>query len=269
MTLYRAAPRDGVAWITGASTGIGRHLALDLARQGYRVAATARDPEGLASLEREAAAQGLGIAAFPCDVRDEAAMERTVAAIESMMGPVVLAVLNAGVYSPTYGERLEAHSFATIFSINVVGVVNALVPVADRMRDRGFGQIALVGSVTAYFGLPATAAYGGSKAALNAIAQSLRYDFDKLNIRLQIINPGFVETPLTAAVHFPMPALMPAGEASRRIAAGLASGGFEIAFPRRLVWPMKALALLPAGLVHRLMYAGTGWGKRRFGRRKG
>lgn len=269
MTLYRAAPKDGVAWITGASTGIGRHLALDLARQGYRVAATARDPDGLASLEGEAAALGLGIVAFPCDVRDEAAMGRTVAAIEDRLGPIVLAVLNAGIYSPTYGERLETLNFSSTFAINVLGVTNALVPVADRMRDRGFGQVALVGSVTAYFGLPVAAAYGGSKAALNSIAQSLRYDFDKLNIRLQIVNPGFVETPLTAGNRFPMPALLPAGEASRRIAAGLRSGGFEIAFPRRLVWPMKVLALLPTGLVHRLMYVATGWDKRRFGRKKG
>ncbi len=268
MTLYRASPADGIAWITGASTGIGRMLALDLARQGWRVAATARDPEGLATLEREATDLGLSITAFPCDVTDEQGMERVVTAVESQLGPIVLAIFNAGVYSATLGERLETLNFATTFSINVLGVIHGLVPVADRMRDRGFGHVAIMGSVMSFYGLPTAAAYGGTKAALNVIAQSLRYDFDRLNIRLQVINPGFVKTPLTSRIRFRMPALVTPEDASRRIAAGLRSGGFEVAFPRRLVWPMKALALLPTSLTYRIMRGMTGWSRNSFGRRR-
>lgn len=268
MTLYRASPKDGVAWITGASTGIGRMLALDLARQGYRVVATSRDAEGLAALEREASGLGLSIAAVTCDVTDERDMDRVVATIENEIGPIVLAIFNAGVYSATLGERLETSNFTTGFSINVLGVTNGLVPVADRMRDRGFGHIAIMGSVMSFYGLPTAAAYGGTKAALNVIAQSLRYDFDRMNIRLQIINPGFVKTPLTARMRFRMPALMTPEDAARRIASGLRSGGFEVAFPRRLVWPMKALALLPAGLTYRIVRRLTGWSKNSFGRRR-
>ena len=268
MTLYRAGPGDGVAWITGTSTGIGRQLALDLAGEGYVVAATARDQKGMASLVREAEGKRGRIVSFPCDVTDEQGMERTAAAIERELGPIVLAVFNAGVYSATHGERLETYNFAMTFGVNVLGVIHGLVPAADRMRDRGFGQIAIVGSVTAYLGMPGAAAYGGSKAALNSIAQSLRYDFDKLNIRLQIVNPGFVDTPLTARTRFRMPALMPAEEASRRIARGLKTGGFEILFPRRLAWPLKAAGLLPAGLAYRLLRRLTGWHRRRFGRAK-
>ena len=268
MTLYRASPKDGVAWITGASTGIGRMLALDLAQQGWRVAATARDPDGLSALEREATASGLNISVYPCDVTDEQGMERVVSAIENEVGPIVLAVFNAGVYSATLGERLETYNFTTTFTVNVLGVMHGLVPVTDRMRDRGFGHVAIMGSVLSFYGLPTAAAYGGTKAALNVIAQSLRYDFDGLNIRLQVINPGFVRTPLTARMRFRMPALMTPQDAARRIAAGLRNGGFEVAFPRRLVWPMKALSLLPTGLAYCIIQGLTGWGRNRFGRRR-
>lgn len=269
MSLYRADPKDGVAWITGASTGIGRQLALDLARKGYVVAATARDEGGLASLTEEAHAAGIGrIVPFLCDVTDEAGMQRTVAAIEKELGPIALAVFNAGIYSPTLGERLEPFNFASVFGVNLFGVIHGLAPVVDGMRDRGFGQIAIIASVTAYLGLPAAAAYCGSKAALNSIAQSLRYDFDRLNIRLQIVNPGFVSTNLTTRYRFPMPAVMSVEDAARRIVTGLISGGFEVAFPRRLVWPMKAMRLLPFSIVHRLVRRMTGWDRHRLSNRR-
>lgn len=265
MTLYRAKPQDGVAWITGASTGIGRQLALDLAREGYTVAVTARDPERMDSLSREAEGSGGRIVGYLCDVTDEQGMDRTVAQIEKDLGPIVLAVFNAGNYFPTHGERLDVYNFTSTYNVNVMGVVFGLVPLADRMRDRGFGQIAFVGSVTSYFGLPSAAAYGATKAALNSMAQSLRYDFDKLNIRLQVFNPGFVATPLTAKNKFAMPALMPVEQASARMAAGLRKGGFEVTFPRRLTWVMKAMTYLPNELQYLIMKRVTGWDKRQFG----
>lgn len=269
MTLYRAKPSDGVAWITGASTGLGRQLALDLARKGYVVAATARDEARLVSLAAEATGMPGRIVPFLCDVANEAAMDRTVAAIEAELGPISLAVLNAGVYTPTLGERLETFNFTATYAVNLLGVVFGLVPVADRMRDRGFGQIAVVGSVTSYFGLPAAGAYGSSKAALNSLAQSLRFDFGKLGIRLQIVNPGFIATPLTAKNNFPMPGLLKVEDASRRLMTGLERGGFEVAFPARLVWPMKLMRLLPQSLRHVLLVRLTGWNGRRFGRKAG
>src|SRR5690606_34055133 len=133
---------------------------------------------------------------YPCDVTDEDGMERAVAAIEKEAGPIVLAILNAGVYLPTRGERMEATNLVRTFQVNLFGVIHGLVPVVDRMRARGHGHIAITGSVTAYFGLPSAAAYGATKAALNNMAEGLRFDFEKMNIRIQIVNPGFVETPL-------------------------------------------------------------------------
>jgi NAD(P)-dependent dehydrogenase (short-subunit alcohol dehydrogenase family) len=267
MTLYRARPTDGVAWITGASTGIGRQLALDLAAEGYVVAATARGEDQLDEVARMAASLKGRILPVPCDVTDAAAMEQALERIEKELGPVVLAVFNAGSYQPTHGDRLEVGNFEATYRVNLMGVINGLVPVVGRMQRRGYGQIAVVGSATAYYGLPAAAAYGSSKAALNSLAQSLKFDFDRLNIRLQVINPGFVDTPQTKKNKFRMPALMPVEKASERIAAGLRTGGFEVTFPRRLTWVLKVATCLPQPLYHWLVRRATGWDKRRLGPR--
>ncbi|MCO6388953.1 SDR family NAD(P)-dependent oxidoreductase [Aliihoeflea sp. 40Bstr573] len=265
MSLYRARPEDGVAWITGASTGIGRQVAIDLARAGYIVAATARDDDKLEEVAEAAIKAGTRgrIVPMACDVKDTAAMERTVDRIEGELGPIVLAIFNAGTYSPTLGERLEVENFHGTFTVNLFGVVNGLVPVSDRMRERGHGQIAITGSVTAYFGLPSAAAYGATKAALNSMARSLKYDFDKLNIRIQVFNPGFVDTPLTKKNKFAMPALMKVEDAGARYVEGLKTGGFEVSFPRRLSYVLKAFGYLPDSLYYRLVRRVTGWDERR------
>lgn len=262
MAIYRASPKDGVAWITGASTGIGRSLALALAREGYTVAATARSDGKLDSVAGEAEAFLGRVIAFPCDVTDRAGMLETVAAIEAQLGGIALAVFNAGNFYPTRGDALDVDNFVRTYEINFFGVIYGLVPVVEKMQERGRGQIAIVGSVTGYGGLPLSAAYGASKAALNNMAESLKFDFDKMNIRVQIINPGFVDTPLTKKVKFPMPALMEVGKAAKRIADGLRTGGFELTFPRRFTWWMKLANLLPHSLYFAIMNWAMGWRKR-------
>ncbi len=259
MPFYRASPDDGVAWVTGASSGIGRELALALARYGYTVAASARSVD---ELEKLAASAGGKIFAFPCDVTDTAACAETVERIEREVGPLALVVLNAGTYAPSRGERLDVKNFDKTIDVNLKGTVNALVPAVAALKAHGRGQIAVVGSLTSYFGLPGAAAYGATKAALNSMAQSLKFDLDKMNIRIQVINPGFVETPLTDKNDFAMPGLMPVEKAAQRIVDGLRRGGFEIAFPRRLAWPMAAVRLLPRALMHWLVTKFTGWDKR-------
>lgn len=262
MPLYRADPKDGVAWITGASTGMGRALSLLLARDGYTVAATARDEENLATLVEEAVGLNGRVLAYPADVRDEAEMATLVDRIEAQAGPIVLAIFNAGSYFPTRGERLEVFNFTRTFEINLFGTLNGLVPVSDRMREHGRGHIVVVASVASYFGWPATAAYGASKAALHNLAEALKYDFDRLNIRIQVMNPGFVATPLTEKNGFRLPALMPAERAAGRIATALKSGGFETTFPRRFTWLTKFLSMLPQPLRYRYVRWATGWRKR-------
>ena len=262
MGLYRARPGDGVAWVTGASTGIGRALARDLARAGYTVAATARDEDRLETLVDESSGGPGRIIPFPCDVTEEAAMLRTVAAIERDAGPIMLAVFNAGTFFPTRGERFEASNIVKTFEINLFGVAYGMVPVLDHMRARRRGHIVLVGSASAYFGWPSAAAYSASKAALNSLAEGLKHDFDKLNIRIQVVNPGFVDTPLTRKNDFSMPALMQVDDAAKRMAEGIRKGGFEISFPRRLNWPLKLLRMLPFSLRYWTVHKLTKWDKR-------
>lgn len=259
MGLYRADPKDGIVWITGASTGIGRALALRLCRDGYTVAATARDEDRLATLATETESLAGKAIAFPCDVTDETGMAKTVSAIEKQVGPIVLAVFNAGNYFPTRGERLDVLNVVKTFEINLFGVIYGLVPTVERMRKRGRGQVVFVASASSYFGWPSASSYGATKAALNNFAEALKYDFDKLNIRIQVVNPGFIDTPLTAKNAFKMPALMPVDKAVERMVDALKTGGFEVSFPRRFTWFLKLLRILPQPLRYWFINRATGW----------
>lgn len=262
MALYRAQPGDGVAWITGASSGIGRQLALDLAAEGYTVAATARNADKLQDMVSIASQFKGKLISLPGDVTDADAMEKIVNQIETEAGPIVLAVFNAGGYFPGKGSRLNIESFSKTYDINVMGVVNGLVPVVEHMKSRGKGQIAFVSSVSGYGGLPLASAYGASKAALINMAEALKFDFDNMNIRLQCINPGFIDTPLTAENTFTMPALMPVDRAVKRITSGLRTGGFELTFPRRFTWWLKLINKLPYPAYFWIVSRTTGSNKR-------
>lgn len=262
LSLFRARPQDGAAWVTGASSGIGREVAKSLAARGYRVIATARSVDKLNTLASEGKGLPGEIIAMPGDVTDETAMAQLVAQIGTEHGGLALAVFNAGLFLPARGERLSVDQFEQTFAVNVMGVVKGLVPAISAMAARGGGQVAIVSSVTGYGGLPLSGAYGASKAALINMAESLKFDFDKMNIRIQVVNPGFVDTPATENNPFPMPALMDVDQAAERIASGLETGGFEITFPRRFTWFLKVMAKLPYPLYFRLVGKGTGWNKR-------
>jgi short-subunit dehydrogenase len=129
------------------------------------------------------------------------------------------------------------------------------------MKARASGRIVLVSSVAGYRGLPRAAAYGASKAALTHLGEALRLSLAPDNITVQVVNPGFVATPLTAKNDFPMPFLMPAEDAAQRILKGLAGSAFEITFPRRFTYFLKLLRILPYGLYFRVL----AWATRRHG----
>lgn len=264
MTVYRASPKDGVAWITGGTSGIGRAVALELLRRGYKVAVTAHSFDLLEQwiAERpEWHGYRDNIFKYACDVTDGAAMAQTVASIIADHGAISLALLNAGTYAPVDGSNLQFQTFRNTLEVNYMGVINGLIPVVEHMKARGKGHVAITGSVTSYAGLPTAAAYGPTKAALNSLAQSLKFDFDRMNIRLQIINPGFVRSELTARNAFKMPGIINAWDAARRIARGFERGGFEIRFPRRLVWPLSIVSLLPYPLYFWIVKKITGFDK--------
>lgn len=263
MDLYRVKPGDGIVWITGASSGIGRELALEMARRGYTVAVTARSKDKLAELKEQSTALAGAIHAFAGDVTDRKAMAELVSDIESAHGPMTMAIFNAGNYYPTAGEALDLDAFEKTYQINMFGVLYGLVPVVERMKAHGRGQVVLVASVSGYSGLPAASAYGASKAAINNMAESLKFDFDKMNIRIQVVNPGFIDTPLTEKNDFAMPALMPVDKAVDRMIRGFEDGRFEITMPRRFTYVLKFLRMLPHPVYFALMSRAMGWRDRK------
>ena len=238
----------GVAWITGAGKGIGKAVTLELASRGWTVAASARTEADLVSVEAEAAAAGGRVVPFVLDITEQTAVSQVVGRIEDRLGGIDLAFLNAGTYVRFGVADFAVEAFGRQIEINVMGTVNCLDPVLARMRQRNAGHIAVVSSLTAYRGLPYASAYGASKAALTNMCEAMKPELDALGIQMTIIHPGFVKTPLTDLNEFPMPFLMEADAAARRIVDGLERGAFEITFPRRLAILLKLARCLPYGL---------------------
>jgi NAD(P)-dependent dehydrogenase (short-subunit alcohol dehydrogenase family) len=228
-------------------------------RHGFRVLATARSIEALESLVQEAASFPGSIIARSVDVTDAELQKRTIDEIEATEGPIVLAFLNAGIYWPMRVHPFDADSFKKVFDVNVGGVVNGLDVLLDRMTARGRGQIAINASVAGYIGLPRAPAYSSSKAALIVMAESLKIETDSLGITLQVVNPGFVKTPLTDKNDHPMPFLMELDDAARFICDGFQRGGFEITFPWQLSRILKFLRLLPYETYFSLIRKATGF----------
>jgi NAD(P)-dependent dehydrogenase (short-subunit alcohol dehydrogenase family) len=239
--MYRAHPNDGIAWVTGASSGIGREVALELARRGYKVAATARRADELETL----AAESQNIFSFPGDVTDRPGMTKLAGEIEACHGHITLAFLNAGVYFIAERDKFSADTAWRTFEINVGGTVNCLDPVLASMARRGCGQIALTSSLAGYGGFEGSLAYGSTKAALIYMAEALKLTYEGAGLTIQIVNPGFVHTAMTAQNDFDMPYVMGADRAARIICDGFEKSGFEIFFPRRLAYLFKAVCLLP------------------------
>jgi short-subunit dehydrogenase len=233
--------KDDVIWITGASTGIGRELAISFARDGYKVAVSARGADKLRQLETEFS----NIKAFPLDVADASATSATVERIEREFGKIGLAFLNAGIWHPMTASNYDLEKVTASINVNYTGTTNALAPVMRIMIARGRGHIALVSSVAGYRGLPNGAAYAPSKAALISLAECLYADLKLKGVAMTVINPGFVATPMTAVNTFPMPFIVSVDEAVKSIRTGLDRGKFEIVFPGRMALLMKTLRIMP------------------------
>jgi len=235
----------GVAWVTGAGSGIGRALVKRLATNGWIVAASARTARDLDSLAAEVPGR---ITSFQLDVTDERACVATVERIEASLGPIALAVFNAGSYFPTTADDFSVANFRKTVDVNLMGEVNCMGPVAPLMVKRRAGHIVIMASLTGYVGLPTAASYGATKAALISMAQAFRPDFERYGVAITVVNPGFVKTPATDKNDFPMPFLIGVDEAVEHIVKGLASRRFEISFPWQMNLLIKLLAWLPNGL---------------------
>lgn len=242
--------RNDTVWITGASTGIGRELALSFARDGFKVAASARSADKLADL----AAASANIKAYPLDVLNAADAANTADRIERDIGPIGLAIFNAGVWYPMTASTYDLENVKASMDVNYLGVTNALAPVMRAMIGRGCGHLAIVSSVAGFRGLPKGAAYGPTKAALINLAECLYADLKLKGVAMTVINPGFVATPMTSVNTFPMPFIVTVEEAVRAIRSGLDAGRFEVVFPGRMALMMKTLRILP----YRVFFWATG-----------
>jgi short-subunit dehydrogenase len=249
-------PADGIAWVTGASSGIGREIAVQLAQAGWTVAVSARRADELAAL----AAAHPGMIAAPLDITDAAAVAACVRDIQAQAGrPIVRAILNAGTYLRDTAYTFDIAKFTTQVDVNLTGTANCLAAILPGMLAGKAGQIGVVASLAGLAGLPGAVTYSATKAALLSMCQSLKFDLDKAGVEISVILPGFVKTPLTEKNEHPMPFLMEAQDAVRVTLAGLDAGRFLIAYPGQLAWPLRFLRLLPSSLYFAMVSRGTKW----------
>lgn len=247
--------RNKVVWLTGASSGIGEALAKRLAQTGCKLALTARRREALEQLALEVSAERSDALAFPGDVTDLEQMKQIAHAIESEWGPVDVLIANAGAYVPTNIEHFDSNEYDDQMKLNFSGALYCIEAVLDRMIQRKSGQIVGVSSLSGYRGLPRAEAYGASKAALINFLEAMRFDLRAHNIRVTIVNPGFVKTPLTDKNEFKMPNIIPADEAAEIMLRGIEGEKKEIHFPAAFSWTMKLLRILPYPLYEKIIYA--------------
>ena len=241
--------------ITGASSGIGYSLAEKLALKGWQVSAIARRYEKLFELQQKVGS----ILPIAADVSVPEQIKSALVKAENASGPFDIAILNAGIYSPVNVKSFSSEPFVKQMQINYFGVIHCLEHLLPMMLARGSGHLALMGSVAGYRGLPKSAAYGPTKAAIQNLAESLFFDLNPKGIKLQVINPGFVETEATAKNDFVMPDLISSDVAADHIIQGLQQDIFEISFPKSFVRKLKFMRLLPSHLYLRLTSKITGF----------
>ena len=240
-------------WLVGASTGIGRALAEQLHALGATVIVSARKLEALKAF----VLAHPGSIALPLDVTDRAAVRRA-AGSALADGPLDLVCYCAGHYQPMRATAIDLNELLRHHEVNTLGALHVLDAITPAMVARGQGHISLVSSVAGFRGLPQSLAYGPTKAALINLAETLYLDLQPRGLGVSVINPGFVETPLTAQNEFHMPALISPQQAAQAILQGWAKGEFDIHFPKRFTFVMKLLRLLPYRLFFPLVRRMTG-----------
>jgi NAD(P)-dependent dehydrogenase (short-subunit alcohol dehydrogenase family) len=246
---------DGrVCWLVGASTGIGRATAEALHSRGGRVVVSARNALALQDFER-AHPGSLGLAV---DATDRDAMRAAARQIVERFGRIDLVMYCAGYYKAMRATAFDLDEALRHDQVNYVGALHLLDAVLPVLLDQRAGHLSLVSSVAGYRGLPQGLAYGPTKAALINLAETLYMDLQPRGIAVSLINPGFVETPLTAQNEFKMPAIITPQQAAVDILAGWADGRFEIHFPKRFTLWLKTMKHLSDGLYFRAVRRATG-----------
>ena len=240
-------------WITGASSGIGKTLAIKFANQGWQVAASARRENLLKDLNR----QNPNIYSFPLDVRNENESKNTFQNIIKKFQTIDMSVFCTGIHDPDAEKKLSSEKIREIMETNFFGTLNCIIAVNSFFREKKNGHIVIVSSVAGYRGLPAASGYCASKAALISLSESLYFDFKRKNVKVSLISPGFIKTPLTDKNKFPMPMIKSAEYAAEKIFIGLTKkNAFEIHFPKSFTMFVKLLKIMPNWLFFWLVERG-------------
>jgi len=240
-------------WITGASSGIGRALAIKFAKESWQVAASARRENLLKDLN----SQNPNIYSFPLDVKNESETKNTFKNILEKFKTIDIAVFCTGMHDPDAEKKLSGEKIREIMDTNFFGTLNCIMAVNTYFREKKSGQISIVSSVAGYRGLPAASGYCASKAALTSLAESLYFDFKRYNVRISLVSPGFIKTPMTDKNKFPMPMIKSPEFAAEKMFIGLTKKNvFEIHFPIAFTMIMKLLKIMPNWLYFFLVKKG-------------
>jgi len=240
-------------WITGASSGIGRALAIKFANNGWKVAASARRE----SLLQELSNNNSNIFSFPLDVKDDKSTKKVFQNIVEKFKSLDICVFCTGIHDPEAEKKLSSEKIREIMETNFFGTLNCIMAVNTFFREKKNGHISIVSSVAGYRGLPAASGYCASKSALTSLAESLYFDFKRYNVRISLVSPGFIKTPMTDKNKFPMPMIKSAEFAAEKMFIGLTKKNvFEIHFPIAFTIVMKLLKIMPNWLYFLLVKKG-------------
>ena len=248
-----------VIWITGASTGIGKAIAIKFSKNGWNVAISARRLELLEEISK----QNQNVFSFPLDVTNKDDCHKVFTEIKNKLGKIDLCVFSTGTWDPKKEKEIDVEQIENVMKVNFFGTLNSIKSVEKYFKDLGKGHISIVSSIAGYRGLPNSTGYGPSKSALNNLAESLYFDFKRYGVRVSLISPGFIKTPMTDKNDFKMPFLKTTEYAADKIYDGLVnSNAFEIHFPKQLTLVLKFLKILPNWLYLKLLSKLTKYQKR-------
>ena len=229
-------------WITGASSGIGRALAIKFASEGWQTAISARREELLDELSKT----NPNISSFPLDVTNRNSCNQVFESILKKYLNIDLCIFSTGTYDPKTEKEINLDKIENVMKVNFFGTLNCIKAAELHLKNKKKGHIAIMSSVAGYRGLPNSSGYGPSKAALINLAESLYFDFKRYEVRVSLISPGFIKTPLTDKNKFKMPFIKSSQFAAEKIYNGLIkSNSFEITFPKELTILMKIFKILP------------------------
>ena len=242
-------------FLTGASSGIGAALVDQLCKNGHKVSAVARRGDRLAEMA-ESHDRFFGAA---CDVTDADGLANAISQARNAQGKIDTAILNAGIYHPQDGTAIDPLIYAQHMNVNYMGVINSLSALIPEMVEHGGGHITIISSVAGWRGLPRSAAYGPTKAALISLAESLYFDLHPKGIKIQVICPGFVASEATAVNNFEMPGLMSTDAAAAAIIDAMAKDEFMPHFPKSFTRGMFWLRYLPIKWFFKIVGKRTGF----------